>query len=75
MLSDKQIGWEAPNSTRIPTAILVALLLGIRIYAVYRSSKTAPRRSPKVRRIERIVAIRLWSFIAASVTLILLFKR
>jgi len=74
-LPGKQIWWEAPNTVRIPTGILVALLLGLRIYSVYRSSKNTPKRSPKVRRIERIVAISLWSFIAAAVTLLLLFRR
>jgi len=71
---DKQIWWEAPDAVRIPTGILVAILLGLRIYGVYRSSKNTPQRSPKVRRIERIVAISLWSFIAVGVTLLLLFK-
>jgi len=74
-ITDEKIWWEAPNSVRIPTGIAVALALGLRIYGVYRSSKNTPRRSPKVRRIERIVAISLWSFIAVGVTLILLFKR
>jgi hypothetical protein len=74
-MTEKQIWWEGPNGTRIPTAILVALILGFRIYSIYRSSKTAPKRSLKVRRMERIVAISLWSLIAIGVTLILLFKR
>jgi hypothetical protein len=74
LLSDKQIWWEAPNAIRIPTGIVVALALGLRIYSVYRSSKNTPKRSPKVRRIERIVAIGLWSFIAVGVTLLLIFK-
>jgi hypothetical protein len=72
-LSDKEIWWQAPNSVRIPTAIVVALVLGLRIYSVCRSA--TPRRSPKTRRIERIVAIGLWSFIAAAVTLLLIFRR
>ena len=74
-LEDKKIWWDTPNSVRIPTAIVVALALGLRVYGVYQSSKNTPRRSPKVRRIERIVAIGLWSFIAVGVTLLLLFKR
>lgn len=73
--NDQPIWWESPNSIRLPTAILVALLLGLRIYSVYRSSRNTPKRSPKVRRIERIIAISLWSFIALSVTLLLIFKR
>ncbi len=72
---DKQIWWEAPNAIRIPTGILVAFLLGLRFYSVYRSAKNTAQRSPRVKRIERIVAISLWSFIAASVALLLLFKR
>jgi hypothetical protein len=75
LLPVKQIWWEAPNSVRIPAGIVVAIALGLRIYGVYRSSKNTPRRSPRVRRIERVVAISLWSFIAVGVTLILLFKR
>jgi hypothetical protein len=75
LLTEKQIWWEAPNSVRVPTGILIALLLGFRFYLVYQSSKTSPKRSSKVRRIERIVAITLWSFIAVGVTLLLLFKR
>jgi hypothetical protein len=74
LLADKQIWWEAPNSVRIPTGILVALVIGLRFYAVCRSSRNTPKRSPKVTRIERIVAISLWSFIAVGVTLLLLFK-
>jgi hypothetical protein len=75
LLNDKQIWWGAPNSVRIPTGIAVVLVLSLRIYGVYRSSRNTPKRSPKVRRIERIVAISLWSFIAVSVTLLLIFKR
>jgi hypothetical protein len=75
LLIDKRIWWEATNSVRIPTGILIAVLLGIRVYGAYRSSQNTPKRSPKVRRVERIVAISLWSFIAVGVTLLLLFKR
>jgi len=72
---DKQIWWDAPNAVRISTGILVALALGLGAYGVFRSSKNTPKRSPRVRRMERIVAISLWTFIAVSVTLLLLFKR
>lgn len=75
LLNDKQTWWEAPNSVRIPTAIVVALVLSLRIYGVYRSSKNTPKRSPKVRRIEPIIAISLWSFIAVATALLLVFKR
>jgi hypothetical protein len=73
LINDKQIWWDAPNSVRIPTGIAVALALGLRIYGTYRSSKNT-KRSPRVRRIERIIAIGLWSFIAVAVTLLLIFK-
>jgi len=73
-LPDKTLWWDAPNSVRIPTAIVVALALGLRIYGAYRSSRNT-RRSNKVRRIERIIDIGLWSFIAVGVALMLLFKR
>jgi hypothetical protein len=75
LLDDKKIWWEAPNAVRIPTAIVVVLVLSLRIYGVYRTSKNAPKRSPKVRRIQRIVAISLWSFIAVATALLLIFKR
>ena len=69
---DKQIWWEAPNAVRIPTGILVALALGLRVYGVYRSSKNAPKRSSKVMRIERIAAVSLWSVIAIGIAILLL---
>jgi hypothetical protein len=75
VLWDKKIWWEAPNSVRIPAGIIAATALGLRVYGVYRSSKNAPQRSPRVRRIERIVAISFWSFIAVGITLLLVFKR
>jgi hypothetical protein len=74
-LNDNQTWLEAPNSIRLHTAIVVALALGIRIYILYRRSKRTHKRSPKIRRIERIVAISLWSFIAVAVSLLLIFKR
>ncbi|MGH9512165.1 MAG: hypothetical protein ACRD2U_08505, partial [Terriglobales bacterium] len=75
VFADKQIWWEAPNSIRIPTGIIVAFALGLRVYGVYRSSKNTPKRSPQVRRIERIVAISLWSFIAVWVSILFLTMR
>jgi len=71
---DKPIWWDLPNSQRIPMGILIAAALGFRVYGIYRRSKQT-RRSPKVRRIENIVAISLWSFIALGVALIFLFNR
>jgi uncharacterized membrane-anchored protein len=75
LLIDNQTWWGAPNSIRLRTVMVVALALGIRIYILYRRSKRTRKRSPKLRRIERIVAISLWSFILIAVTLLLIFKR
>jgi len=74
-LADNKIWWEAPNSVRIPTAIAVTLALGLRFYGVYQGSKNTPKRSPRVRHIEEIIAISLWTLIALGVALLLLFKR
>jgi uncharacterized membrane protein len=71
---DKPLWWDAPNPPRILTAIGVALILGFRIYGIYQSSKNT-RRPARVRRIERIVALSLWSFIAVSIILLFLFHR
>ena len=71
---DNPVGWDLPGSIRIPTAIGVSLALGLRLYGVYRSSKST-RRSPRVRRVENIVAISLWSCIVVGVIFLLLFKR
>jgi hypothetical protein len=68
---DRQIWWEAPNRIRIPTGIAIALLLGLPIRNIYLQAKNAPKRSPRVRRIELIVAAGLWSFIAITVGLLL----
>jgi hypothetical protein len=73
LLTDK-IWWEGLESARIPTAIVAALVLGLGAYSVYRSSKNTPKRSPKVRGIERVVTIALWSFIAFAVILLLIFR-
>jgi hypothetical protein len=75
LLNDRQIWWDAPNAVRIPYGIAAALILGPRIYSVYRSSRNTPQRSLRGRRIERIVAISLRSFIALAVILLLAFKR
>jgi hypothetical protein len=72
-LADNQIWWEAPNSLRIPTAIVVPSSWASGIDGVYRSSRNTPKPAPKVRRIERIAAISLGSFIAVRCHL-LLFK-
>ena len=53
---------------------MAAFVLGLRIYGVYQSSKNT-RRSPRVQRIERAIAISLWSLIAVGIALLLFFKR
>jgi hypothetical protein len=72
---DTKFWWEEPRFLLAPGGILALTVFGLRIYGVYRSAKNTPKRSPRVRRIEFIAAIGLWSFIAVSVTLLLFFKR
>jgi len=62
------------NPSRVFTAITVAALLGFRFYSIYKSSQQT-KRSPKVRSVERIIAVSLWSFIAVGVILILLTRK
>ena len=54
--------------------VLVALIIGFRFYLIYRQAKAAPKRSPRVRRIELIFAISLWSFVAVAVIFLLLWR-
>ena|SRR5437879_770989 len=72
LLIDKQIWWQGPNSVRIPLGIALAVAWTLRLRRIYADVKNAPKRSPKVRRIEIIVLSVLWSFIAVSVTLLIL---
>jgi hypothetical protein len=74
LLIDKQIWWQQPNSVRIPLGIVLAAAWTFRLRTIYIGVKNAPKRSPKVRRIEVIAVIALWSFIAVGVTLLLLAK-
>ena len=53
---------------------LVAIIIGLRFYFIYRRSKRAPQRSPRLRRIETIFAISLWSLIAVTVAIVLLLQ-
>lgn len=62
------------NPTRIFTAITIAALLGFRFYSIYKSAQQT-KRSPKVARLERMIAISLWSFIAIGVILIFLIRK
>ena len=68
---EKRIWWREPNSVRIPLGIALAIAWGLGLRRIYTDVKNAPKRSPKVRRNEIIVATVLWSFIAVGVALLL----
>jgi len=55
--------------------IVLAVAWGFRLRRVYADVKNAPKRSPKVRHIEVILAIALWTFIAVGVALLLIFAK
>jgi hypothetical protein len=74
-LLDKKIWWQETNSVRIPLGIALAVAWGFRLRRIYVDVKNAPKRSPKIRRIEVITATALWTLIAVGVTLILIFAR
>jgi hypothetical protein len=61
LLIDKQIWWQEPNSVRIPLGIVLAIAWSFRLRRIYVDVKNAPERSPKVRRIEIIAVISLWT--------------
>jgi len=69
---DKRIWWQEPNSVRIPLGITLAILSFFRFRTVYQRVNNAPKRSPRVRRIEVIVAVTLWTFILLVVTVLFL---
>jgi hypothetical protein len=69
VLGDKQIWWQVRNA--VHTGIALAVLWCFRLRGVYTEIKNAPRRSPKVRRIEIIVATGLWTFILLAVIVFL----
>jgi len=75
LLADKQIWWQAPDSERIPLGILLAIVWYFPLRSVASDVKNAPKRSPKVRRIEVRVAIALWTFILLAVTVIFIVHR
>jgi hypothetical protein len=75
LLIDKKIWWQEANSVRIPLGIVLAVAWGFRLRRVYADVKNAPKRSPKVRHIEVILAIALWTFIAVGVALLLIFAK
>jgi hypothetical protein len=72
---DKKIWWQETNSVRIPLGIFLAIAWSFRLRSIYVDVKNAPKRSPRVRRLEVIVATMLWTFIAVGVTLLLIFAR
>jgi hypothetical protein len=63
-----------PNSTRIPLVTLGVVLIALRIYLTYKHSKDV-HRSPRVRRMERNIAIALWTFIAVAILVLFLSGR
>ncbi|MGH9494654.1 MAG: hypothetical protein ACRD3B_06620 [Candidatus Sulfotelmatobacter sp.] len=69
-----QTWWNQTNSTRIPLIVLGVMLIGLRIYLTYKRSRDT-RRSPRVRRMERNIAIALWSFIALAILVLFLTGR
>jgi hypothetical protein len=75
LLIDKKIWWQEANSVRIPLGIVLAVAWGFRLRRIYADVKNAPKRSPKVRHIEVIVATALWTFIAVGVALLLIFAK
>jgi small-conductance mechanosensitive channel len=70
---DVQTWWNQSNSTRIPAIILGVILIALRIYLTIKDSKN--RRSPRVRRMERSIAIALWTLIALAVLVLFLTGR
>lgn len=61
------------TSTRL--AIIVGvILIALRLYLTYKHSKDV-RRPPRVRRMERNIAIALWSFIALAILVLFLTGR
>jgi hypothetical protein len=74
MLVGVQIWWNQQNLTRFPLVILGAILIALRIYLTYKRSKDV-HRSPRVRRMERNIAIGLWTFIALAILVLLLSGR
>jgi hypothetical protein len=65
--------WQGPHT--LPIGIVLAVLWYFRLRRIYIAVKNAPKRSPKVRRIEVIVATALWTFILLGVTVLFLTNR
>ena len=69
---DKRIWWQEANSVRIPLAIMLVIAWFFRLRTVYQEIKSTPKRSPRVRRIEGIIAASLWTFILLAVAVLFL---
>ena len=50
---------------RIPAIIVGVVLIGLRVYLTWKRAKN-DNRSPRVRRMERNIAIALWTFVALA---------
>jgi hypothetical protein len=72
-IGDKHIWWQGPD--RIAVGSLLVVLWYFRLRRIYIDIKNTPKRSPKVRRIEVIVATALWTSILLGVTVLLIVNR
>ena len=66
--------WWTHLSTRVPLIILGIVLVALRVYLTWKRSKDV-RRPPRVRRMERNIAIALWSFIVLAILVLFLAGR
>ena len=66
-----QTWWNQSNPTRTPVIVVGVLLIALRIYLTYKRSKDV-NRPPRVRRMERNIAIALWTFIALAIVVLFL---
>jgi uncharacterized membrane protein len=74
MLLSLQIWGNQPAPIRIPAIVLGIVLIGLRFYLTYKQAKDV-HRPPRVRRMERNIAIALWSFIALAILVLFLSGR
>jgi hypothetical protein len=68
-----QTWWNRSNATRVEI-VLGVILIAARVYLTYKRSKDV-NRPLHVRRIERNIAIALWTFIALAVLVLFLMGR
>ena len=71
MLLALQTWWNQSSATRIPLIVLLVILIALRIYLTIKRSKDV-NRPPRVRRMERNIAIALWTFIALAILVLFL---